>query len=71
VAHARSLDGQMLEFAWEEDEIRDRQTNSRWSVMGQATSGTLAGRTLAPVVAINHFWFSWAAFKPDTRIYQP
>jgi hypothetical protein len=71
VAHARSLDGQVLEFAWKEDEIRDQQTNSGWSAPGQAMSGTLAGRALAPVVAINHFWFSWAAFKPDTRIYQP
>ena len=24
-----------------------------------------------PVVVINHFWFSWAAFRPETRIYQP
>jgi len=23
------------------------------------------------VVSINHFWFSWVAFKPETRIYQP
>ncbi len=22
-------------------------------------------------VSINHFWFSWAAFKPETRIYRP
>ncbi|HSM54812.1 MAG TPA: hypothetical protein VK879_01555 [Candidatus Sulfomarinibacteraceae bacterium] len=24
-----------------------------------------------PVVKVDHFWFSWAAFRPDTRIYQP
>jgi len=31
----------------------------------------LTGQALTPVVSINHFWFSWAAFRPDTRIYQP
>jgi hypothetical protein len=24
---------------------------------------------LTPVVHGDHFWFSWAAFKPDTIIY--
>jgi hypothetical protein len=27
------------------------------------------GERLTDVVAVNHFWFSWAAFKPETRIY--
>jgi hypothetical protein len=40
-------------------------------VLGQAISGPLAGEQLTPVVAVNHFWFSWAAFKPETRVYQP
>jgi hypothetical protein len=29
------------------------------------------GERLTDVVAVNHFWFSWAAFKPETRMYQP
>jgi thiol-disulfide isomerase/thioredoxin len=29
------------------------------------------GTQLEPVVGVNHFWFSWAAFKPETRVYQP
>lgn len=36
-----------------------------------ARAGELSRSQLAPVVNINHFWFSWAAFKPDTRIYRP
>jgi hypothetical protein len=31
--------------------------------------GELAGAELEPVVAVNHFWFSWAAFKPETRVF--
>jgi len=22
-------------------------------------------------VSIDHLWFSWAAFRPETRIYEP
>jgi thiol-disulfide isomerase/thioredoxin len=33
-------------------------------------SGPAAGSVLTPVVSINHFWFSWAAFKPETRVYR-
>ncbi|RME58163.1 DUF3179 domain-containing protein, partial [Candidatus Parcubacteria bacterium] len=47
------------------------QTNSEWNILGQAVSGELAGSQLTPVTSINHFWFSWAAFRPETRVYQP
>ncbi len=67
----RELDGQSLTFTHTTGQIVDDETGSTWSVLGQATDGPLAGQALTPVVAINHFWFSWAAFRPDTRIYQP
>jgi hypothetical protein len=67
----RELDGQSLTFSFTEGRITDQETGSTWNVLGQATDGPLAGQALSPVVAINHFWFSWAAFRPDTRIYQP
>jgi len=70
-AYARTLDGQTLTFALVDARILDKETGSAWNVLGQAVSGKLAGKQLTPVVAVNHFWFSWAAFKPQTRIYQP
>jgi hypothetical protein len=70
-AFARELDGQILTFAFKGSQIVDNETGSEWDVLGRAVSGPLAGKQLMPVVAINHFWFSWAAFKPETRIYQP
>lgn len=70
-AYTRVLDGQELNFYMEGQRILDRETGSQWDVLGRALNGKLAGKTLTPVVAINHFWFSWAAFKPETRIYQP
>ncbi len=71
IVFSRELDGQTLVFIFDGDRIIDEQTGSEWDVLGQAVSGSLEGRQLTPVVSINHFWFSWAAFRPETRIYQP
>jgi hypothetical protein len=71
IAYSRLLDGQILTFKIADGKILDEQTNSAWNISGQAVSGELKGKQLTPVVSINHFWFSWAAFKPETRIYQP
>jgi hypothetical protein len=70
-AFLRQLDGQTLTFSFIDEKIFDDQTNSEWNILGQAVAGGLKGKQLTPVIAINHFWFSWAAFKPETRIYQP
>jgi hypothetical protein len=68
---SRVLDGQTLTFRFDGDRITDEQTGSEWNILGQAVDGELTGSQLTPVVNVNHFWFSWAAFKPETRIYQP
>ena len=67
----RELEDLMLSFAVDGDRIIDEQTGSVWNVLGQAVSGELEGSQLISVVKVDHFWFSWAAFKPETRIYQP
>jgi hypothetical protein len=66
-----NLEGQMLTFAVDGGRIVDEQTGSTWNVLGQAIDGALAGSNLEPIVHGDHFWFAWAAFKPDTIIYQP
>lgn len=65
------VDGRHLTFSWRNDGFTDAETGSRWTVLGRAETGPLAGKQLQPVVHGNHFWFAWAAFKPDTRIYTP
>jgi hypothetical protein len=67
---SREVDGQLLTFSYDGEKIIDDQTGSEWDVFGQAVSGELAGTQLEPVVSVNHFWFSWAAFRPETRVYQ-
>lgn len=71
VAFSREVAGQTLTFGLDNGDIRDLETGSSWDIFGQATEGELAGESLTPVVAVNHFWFSWAAFQPETRVYQP
>ena len=68
--YSRELDGQTLTFHFDGKSFSDEQTGSEWTVLGRAVSGPLAGKQLPPVVNVNHFWFSWAAFRPETRIFQ-
>ncbi len=67
----RKLNGEMLTFSLEDGRIVDDQTGSTWDILGRAVEGQLAGQQLEQLVSVNHFWFSWAAFKPETRVYQP
>ena len=62
------VDGQTLTFEAVGDEFIDDQTSSTWNVLGQATSGELTGTRLEPEVFVRTFWFSWAAFRPDTDL---
>lgn len=64
------LNGQTLTFSKNGEAIVDAQTGSTWNILGQAIAGPLAGEQLTPIVHADHFWFSWAAFRPDTIIYQ-
>ncbi len=66
---ARLLGDRVLTFRFDGQNIVDEQTGSVWDVLGQAVNGELEGSQLSPIVGVNHFWFSWAAFKPETRIY--
>ena len=67
-----TLDDGPLTFERNDDgAITDVETGSTWSVTGLATEGPLAGTQLDPVVSGDHFWFSWAAFTPETRVWQP
>lgn len=64
-----NLNGQKLVFSKEGDQIIDQQTGSIWNILGMAIDGPLAGKSLRPIVHGDHFWFSWAAFRPDTLVY--
>jgi len=67
---SRQLDGQTLTFNGDASgAIRDDQTGSVWNVFGMAVDGELSGNQLRQELAFPHFWFAWAAFRPETSIY--
>ncbi len=69
-----TVDRRSLTFSREGDRngrVKDAETESTWSVTGLAVDGPLAGTQLESVVHGDHFWFAWAAFEPDTKIWSP
>jgi hypothetical protein len=65
-------DGRQLTFAAAgERTFRDEETGSTWDLLGRAVDGPLAGTRLEPAEHIDTFWFSWAAFHPETRVVAP
>lgn len=67
---ARTLDGRVLTFKRSGDQVIDTETGSTWTILGTASAGSLKGKRLSPIVSGQHFWFSWAAFRPKTRVYK-
>lgn len=63
------LDGQELTFEASGNGFKDRQTQSTWNVLGQAVDGPLSGKRLNAVPHVDTFWFAWAAFQPETQIF--
>ncbi len=65
----RRLHGRVLSFeAMADGRFRDRETGTTWDLSGRGASGPLAGRRLTAIPHGNHFWFAWAAFRPDTKL---
>ncbi len=68
-AFSRRVGGRALTFRAVDGRVTDQQTDSSWDPFGRAVAGPLAGTGLAPVTAMDSFWFDWAAFHPDTGIW--
>ncbi len=68
---SRDLGGRTLSFGpGPGDRLTDAETGSTWDVSGAATAGELAGQRLAPIPHTVVFWFAWAAFQPEGRLWQ-
>ena len=62
--------GETLSFRYEDGMFHDNETDSTWSILGEAVDGELEGSALTQLNAFPHFWFAWAAFHPDTTLYE-
>ena len=68
----RTVNGQTLTFeAGDTGRFVDRETGSIWDITGRAIGGPLTDTQLEPIPHGNHFWFAWAAFRPETEIRRP
>jgi len=67
----RRVDDKVLTLSLRSDRFIDDQTGSTWDILGRAVAGPLVGNRLRPLVSANHFWFAWAVFRPETRIWAP
>ncbi|MGH7321054.1 MAG: DUF3179 domain-containing protein [Candidatus Rokuibacteriota bacterium] len=63
------VEGRSLRFRVQDGQIVDRETGSRWNLLGHAVTGPLTGKRLPRILHVDTFWFAWGAFKPRTAIY--
>ena len=68
--HRVLTDGRVLDFERRDGTITDVQTGTRWDSSGLAVEGDLTGVQLAFVTSFFTEWYGWAAFHPDTTIYE-
>ncbi len=53
------------------DAFTDAETESTWDVSGLAIAGDVTGERLTLIPHTVVFWFAWAAFQPEGRLWQP
>lgn len=74
VAFSRRVGDQILDFILRRDAqgrllgLRDRQTGTAWSPLGRALRGKLRGAQLVSLPAKTAFFFSWAAYHPQSEL---
>lgn len=66
----RTVNGQTLTFTYDKKKnvMTDKETGSKWSVTGVATSGALRGTALTEVPSTRHYAFAHFAMFPNTLV---
>jgi len=67
---SRVVKGDILDFIYEDDIIKDTQTGSEWNITGRAVSGPMKGEQLETMTYGDYFAFAWMVFYPDTKIFE-
>ncbi|QLH04957.1 hypothetical protein C5F49_06220 [Nitrosopumilus oxyclinae] len=68
-AFERTVNGNTLDFVYDDGKIIDMQTNSEWNYDGLSISGENIGMQLKRMPIEPGFWFEWVAFHPQTLVY--
>lgn len=71
-AYARSVEGQVLTFVFENGQLSDVETGTVWDVArGLAIEGPLTGRALQPIPSSSSYDWAWFDFFPESELYKP
>ncbi len=71
IAFLATVDGRVLTFSPADGTtFTDAETNTTWSLFGEAIDGPLAGTQLELALHQNEFWFAWAAFNSESPVYE-
>ena len=62
------VEGEKLEFEYNDGQITEVQTGSVWNLSGQATAGPLEGTQLETKIYGDYFAFAWLVFYPETEM---
>jgi hypothetical protein len=69
---SRKLSRQVLTFKpTDSDRVIDEQSGSVWTPQGECVAGAFKGKHLDAITPEPAFWFGWAEFHPDTKVFQP
>ena len=73
-AFQRTVDGRTLEFFVKPSvlplRLTDAETGSEWDFTGKAVAGSMSGKQLPKLYALDDYWFDWKTYNPNTTIYQ-
>jgi Protein of unknown function (DUF3179) len=71
LAFRATAGGEDLTFTVQNGRFVDDQSGSEWQIDGVSVAGPRSGNALSPVAdAYVAFWFAWAAFQPETIIWE-
>ena len=68
-AYRSTVDGRLLTFSLQNDQIVDNETGSTWNLAGQAVAGELMGVQLEPLPTRTSLWFALIAAFPDLLLH--
>lgn len=69
-AYSRLVDGQALSFRRRDGSFLDEQTQTEWTIEGEAIQGPLAGRRLTPLRWQYLRWHAWVYSHRTTALYR-
>ncbi len=65
----RSVEGEALEFEFNDEVLTDTKTGSQWDQFGHCISGKMNGAQLKPFQAYQQYVRAWASFHGHTDFY--